>query len=121
METLSIAPRVAAGGPNFSRECDPVRLDTLIEDFPERGVLAASRRPATFGPGPEPSGPPAWKDIPGWYLIGTVDNVIPPAQRRAMAQRADATTVGVRAGHLPILSKPDAVAKLIGAAARSAR
>ena len=33
----------------------------------------------------EPSGPPAWKTIPSWYLVGTIDKVIPPAEQRFMA------------------------------------
>jgi pimeloyl-ACP methyl ester carboxylesterase len=67
----------------------------------------------------EPSGPPAWETIPSWYLIGRADNVIPPAQQRAMAERADAKTVEVNAGHLSMLSRPGAVTDLITAAARS--
>jgi pimeloyl-ACP methyl ester carboxylesterase len=72
-------------------------------------VLAASQSPLTPSAAAEPSGPPAWKTIPSWYLVGTTDNVIPPAQQRAMAQRAGATTVEVEAGHLSMISRPDAV------------
>jgi pimeloyl-ACP methyl ester carboxylesterase len=67
----------------------------------------------------EPSGPPALKTIPSWYLVGTTDNVIPPAQQRAMAQRAGATTVEVEAGHLSMLSRPDAMTDLIISASRA--
>lgn len=84
-------------------------------------MLAASQRPATFSSGSEPSGPPAWEDTPSWYLVGTIDNVIPPAQQRAMAERAGSTTTEVKAGHLPMLSKPHAVTKTIDSAARSSR
>jgi pimeloyl-ACP methyl ester carboxylesterase len=45
--------------------------------------------------------------------------VIPPAQQRAMAQRAGATTVEVKAGHLSMLSRPDAMTDLIISAARA--
>src|SRR5262245_54571548 len=44
----------------------------------QAAVLAASQRPITFSAGAEPSGPPAWKTIPSWYLLGTLDKVIPP-------------------------------------------
>ncbi len=84
-------------------------------------VLAASQRPITLSAGLEPSGPPAWKTIPSWYLVGRADNVIPPAEQRLMAQRAGATTVEVNAGHLSMLSRPGAVTDLIIAAARSVR
>jgi pimeloyl-ACP methyl ester carboxylesterase len=70
--------------------------------------------------GSQPSGPPAWETIPCWYLVGA-DNVIPPAQQRAMAQRAGCTTVEVNAGHLSMLSRPGPVTDLIKKAARSVR
>jgi pimeloyl-ACP methyl ester carboxylesterase len=84
-------------------------------------VLAASQRPITLSAALEPSGPPAWKTIPSWYLVGRADNVLPPAEQRVMAQRAGAKTVEVNAGHLSMLSHPDAVTDLIVEAARSVR
>lgn len=50
---------------------------------------------------------------------GRIDNVLPPAQQRAMAERAGCSTVEVRVGHLPMLSRPDLVTNLITKAARS--
>jgi pimeloyl-ACP methyl ester carboxylesterase len=55
-------------------------------------ILAASQRPATIGALNEPSGVPAWRTIPSWYLIGTQDQIIPPTAERAMAEHAGATT-----------------------------
>ncbi len=83
-------------------------------------ALAAGQRPLSFLGGQEPSGPPAWATIPSWALIGTLDNVIPPAEQRIMAARAGATTVEVAAGHLSMLSQSGAVAKLIEQAAHAA-
>jgi pimeloyl-ACP methyl ester carboxylesterase len=82
-------------------------------------VLAASQRHITLTASLEASGPPAWQTIPCWYLVGRIDNVLPPAQQWAMAERAGCTTVEVRAGHLPMLSRPDLVTNLITKAARS--
>src|SRR6266545_1804562 len=82
-------------------------------------VLAVSQRPITLSGALEPSGPPAWKTIPSWYLVGRADNVIPPAEQRVMATRAGAKTVEVNAGHLSMLSRPAAVTDLIESAARS--
>lgn len=95
-------------------------LDAFANDLPRRtaDVLAVSQRPLTLRAATEPSGPPAWRSLPSWYLICTEDNVLPPAQQRAMAQRAGSTTVEVAAGHLPTLSQPDAVTDLIESAAR---
>ena len=84
-------------------------------------ALAVSQRAVTYGAGSAPSGPPAWSEIPSWYLVGTRDLVIPPAQQRIMAARARARTVEVRAGHLSMLSRPDAVTSLIMAAVRASR
>jgi pimeloyl-ACP methyl ester carboxylesterase len=58
------------------------------------------------------------EDDPSWYLVGTADNVIPPAQQRFMAERAHADMVEVRASHLPMVSRPRAVTRLIRQAAR---
>jgi pimeloyl-ACP methyl ester carboxylesterase len=95
----------------------------FANDLPPRtaAVLAATQRPVTGSAVGAPSGPPAWKTIPSWYLLGTADNVIPPAQQRFMANRAHAQIVEVNASHLPMISRPRRVTRLIVAAARSGR
>ena len=60
-----------------------------------------------------PSGPPAWKTLPCWYLLGTEDKAIPPALQRFMAERANATIVEVSASHVSYVSQPDAATRLI--------
>jgi pimeloyl-ACP methyl ester carboxylesterase len=82
-------------------------------------VLAASQRPVALSALAEPSGPPAWKAIPAWYLVGTLDNVIPPYAQLFMAQRAHAQIVQVKAPHPAMLSVPNAVADLIETAAQA--
>src|SRR5262245_22494628 len=85
----------------------------------QAAVLAASQRPITFSAGAEPSGPPAWKTIPSWYLVGTLDKVIPPYVQMFMAERANAHIVKVRAPHPAMISHPRAVANLIETAAQA--
>ena len=85
----------------------------------QAAVLAASQRPITFFAGAEPSGPPAWKTIPSWYLVGTLDNVIPPYVQIFMAERANAQIVQVKAPHPSMISNPQAVADLIETAAQA--
>jgi pimeloyl-ACP methyl ester carboxylesterase len=80
--------------------------------------LAAAQRPIAFGALVEPSGVPAWRTLPSWYLLGTRDNVIAPALQLSMAQRAHSHIVKVPAAHLAMLSHPDGAADLILAAAR---
>jgi pimeloyl-ACP methyl ester carboxylesterase len=85
----------------------------------QAAVLAASQRPITFSAGAEPSGPPAWKTIPSWYLVGTLDKVIPPYLQLFMAERANAQIVQVKAPHPSMISDPNAVANLIETAAQA--
>jgi pimeloyl-ACP methyl ester carboxylesterase len=98
-----------------------VFLDSFANGIPERKalVLYATQRPLTFSSGNQPSGVPAWRTIPSWYLIGTQDNIIPPAQQRFMAERAHAQIKEVKAGHLSMVSRPDAVTDLILSAVRA--
>ena len=65
-------------------------------------------------------GQPAWKTRPRWYRVTTNDHMIPPAAQRAMARRAGATIEEVAASHAVYVSQPEAVARLIVAAARAA-
>jgi len=84
-------------------------------------VLAAAQRPAAAAQFDEPSGPPAWETIPSWSLIGTLDNVIPPALQEEMSSRADATISRVRAGHLTPITRPGVVTKVILSAVDATR
>ena len=46
-------------------------------------------------------------------MIGTGDQVIPPAELTFMAQRAGAHITDVNAGHLSLISKPQVVTRVI--------
>lgn len=83
------------------------------------GALAAAQRPAAVSQLSDPSGPPAWKTLPSWALIGTADHVIPPAAQRAMATNAGSHITTVNAGHLGLVSRPDAVVAIIDSAVRA--
>ena len=63
---------------------------------------------------------PAWKAKPTWYLVSTNDKMIPPDAQRAMSRRAGATVVEVAGSHAIYVSKPQAVAAFIEAAAEGA-
>ena len=65
------------------------------------------------------SGPPAWKTIPSWAVIGTADRVIPPAELTFMAKRAGAHITELNAGHLSMIADPDTVAHVIEQAAKA--
>lgn len=92
--------------------------DVFCQDVPAElaAVMAATQRPGTLVSLGEPSGPPAWRSTPTWYMVGQQDRVIPAPVERAMAQRAGATTTEVDSSHVPMISLPDDVTALIRAA-----
>jgi pimeloyl-ACP methyl ester carboxylesterase len=96
--------------------------DVFAADLPAEtaAVMAASQRPANLVILAEPSGLPAWRTIPSWYMVASNDKTIPPATERFMAERAGATTVEVASSHVAMMSHPDAVANLIVSAANTA-
>jgi pimeloyl-ACP methyl ester carboxylesterase len=86
--------------PAAFREAFAADVDQATAD-----VMAAAQRPyAAAAFAAAPSGPPAWKTLPCWYLLGTEDKAIPPALQRFMAERANATIVEVPASHVSFVS-----------------
>src|SRR3984893_7051893 len=84
-------------------------------------IMAVSQRGASFATLGEPSGVPAWKTIPSWYLVANQDNAIPPAAERFMAARMHAHTVQIDSSHAAMVSHPGAVTDLILSAAQAVR
>jgi pimeloyl-ACP methyl ester carboxylesterase len=99
-----------------------VFINSVANDIarPRAAVLAATQRPIAAGALTEKSTAPAWKTIPSWYEVGTIDKVIPPAAQLAMARAAHARIIRVRSSHLPMVSRPGAVTKTIECAAAAA-
>jgi pimeloyl-ACP methyl ester carboxylesterase len=85
----------------------------------EGAVQAATQGPAVYSALTAPSGTPAWKTIPSWYVLGTVDKAIPPAIQLFMAHRIHARITRVKAGHLSMVADPGVIAKVITAAAKA--
>src|ERR1700694_265090 len=91
---------------HFAGDVDPVQAKVM---FAVQQPLAAS----ALG---EAMGEPAWKSIASWYLVAQADQAIPPDAERLFAKRMGATTIEVNSNHLPMVSHPDEVVKLIKAA-----
>src|SRR5881398_2714014 len=91
----------------------------FANDLPpnEGAVLASTQRPFALSALSQTSGVPAWKTIPSFYLVGTIDKAIPPFAQLFMAHRANATIIEVRGSHLVMISHPEAVVDLINQAA----
>jgi len=80
--------------------------------------MTVAQRPITAAALGEPSGEPAWRSIPFYFLIPTADRIIPPAAQRFMAERAGGVVVTVDdASHAVLVSKPDITVGLIERAA----
>lgn len=90
-------------------------------DLPERQarVLASVQKPVAGAILGTPTGQPAWRDLPSWYLVARDDQAISPALERFMAARAKSRTVELSASHAVLVSRPHAVAELVERAARS--
>lgn len=82
--------------------------------------LAVSQIPPSGAAFAAPISQPAWKTKPSWFVLSTEDRVIPPAAQEQMAKRANATITRVPGSHMVYMSKPDAVADVIDAAAKAA-
>lgn len=101
---------------------DPEFFHSIFgQDLPEAdaAALAATQRPAALSTLGVPSGPPAWKSIPSWYLVSSNDRIIPPEAERFMAARANARTMEIDSSHVAMISHPQEVVDLIFDAIRS--
>jgi pimeloyl-ACP methyl ester carboxylesterase len=90
-------------------------------DVPEEkaDLMAATQRPVTEAALAEPSGEPAWRKLPSYWIYGSEDRNIPPAVMRFMADRAHSakTVVVDGASHALMVSHPHEVAAVIEEAA----
>ena len=82
-------------------------------------VMYAVQQPLAATGFNEVMGVPAWKSLPSWYLITTDDQALPPGAQRLFAKRMGATVIEVPSGHLPFVSHPRDVVKLIETAAEA--
>ena len=84
----------------------------------EAKTLAVVQKPAHQSLFTEPSGPPAWKQLPTWFEVSEGDRLYPPDALRMFAQRMNATTISLNSSHASLVSHPDEIAQLILDAAR---
>jgi pimeloyl-ACP methyl ester carboxylesterase len=117
-DTLDLVPYPGGVDTYIKRD---VFHDAFCADVPAplAAVMGAAQRPLDAAILAEPSGPPAWRLIPSWYMVATGDRAIPPATEAFMAKRAGATTVTVKGSHAVMVSHPGAVADLVLRAAHA--
>ena len=85
----------------------------------EANVLAVTQLPLSTIALTQQTGIPAWKTIPSWAVVGTVDHAIPLALQLAMANTAHAHITRVDAPHLSMISNPGTVTNVILQAVRA--
>ena len=92
---------------HFAADVDPVKAR----------VMYAVQQPLATSIFADVMGVPAWKTLPSWYLVAADDQAIPPDAERQFAARMGATTIEIPSSHVPMVSHPADVARLIQTAA----
>ncbi|WP_246279049.1 alpha/beta fold hydrolase [Paraburkholderia ultramafica] len=94
--------------------------ETYAQDLSpsEAQFLADSQQPLAQKAVAAPVPVAAWRSKPSYAVLTTQDHVVSPQLQRWMYQRSGAKVTEVSAGHAVYISHPDAVARVIEAAAR---
>lgn len=82
-------------------------------------VMAAAQKPVNGHIFVETLDAAAWRTIPSWYMVASEDKALSPDMERFLAKRMNATTVEVKSSHVPFISHPQEVVKLIEQAAKA--
>ncbi|OWQ48416.1 hypothetical protein CDL60_07535 [Roseateles noduli] len=92
----------------------------FAQDVPlsETRLIAATQGPIRGKAFEEKVTTAAWRTKPSWFIVSDDDLMIQPALQLDNAQKIAATTVRLKAGHVPQLSKTSEVAAAILAAAK---
>jgi len=96
--------------------------EDFAQDLPdkEKQLLTATQTPtaaAVFGATITTA---AWKTKPSWCVIASNDRAVSPDPQKAEAAAMKATSISVSSSHVPMLSRPKAVADWIEQAAAKA-
>lgn len=91
----------------------------VAADLPESDTsfMAASQRPTAFGIFTAKLPEVAWRYKPSFAVIATEDRTLNPDMQRFMYERSGASTIEIKAAHLPHISHPETIANLIVKAA----
>jgi len=96
--------------------------DVFAKDVPAMvaSVMAATQKPIKGSAFGESVPQAAWKTIPSWYIVAQEDRALNPNLERFYAKRIGAKTTEVKSSHVPFISHPAEVARLIEEAAMAA-
>ncbi|GIH25762.1 alpha/beta hydrolase [Acrocarpospora phusangensis] len=118
-ETLAVVKLPDGGTDLYIRQDRYHRQFAADSTVEEAAIMAATQRPITEAALMEPSGEPAWRSIPSWFLFGSEDKNIPAAAHRFMAERAGSRrTVELTGSHTVAIPEAAAAVDIIREAAR---
>ena len=89
--------------------------DAFAADLPteQTALMAATQRPFAELGFSEPSGVPAWRNLPSWAVVPTGDKAAGSDVVRSMAERAGAKITEVEGSHVIVMSQPQVVTDVI--------
>lgn len=89
--------------------------DVFCKDLPvsDARIIAATQKPLNKSVFGAKVVNVAWKTIPSWYIVGKEDRAINPDLERFYAKRMNAKTTEIKSSHVPFLSHPKEVIKVI--------
>jgi pimeloyl-ACP methyl ester carboxylesterase len=109
-------PTGNGGEPAVEFAIDPAKLhEAFAADLPaeQAAVMAATQRPIAELGFSDPTGPPAWKDLPSWAVVAKGDRAAGADLVRSMAERAGASITELDGSHVIMVSQPEAVTGVI--------
>jgi pimeloyl-ACP methyl ester carboxylesterase len=94
-------------------------LEDFAPDVPlaERTTMIATQAPTQGAALGAPITTAAWHTKPTWFIVAENDRMISPQQERDSAKKMNATVLTLPTSHVPMLSKPNAVADFMALAA----
>jgi pimeloyl-ACP methyl ester carboxylesterase len=115
-------PKDGGRGVEFAIDPSKVREVFAADLSSEQAALiAATQRPVADLAFSEPTGAPAWKNLPSWAVVATGDKAAGTDVVRSMAERAGATITEVEGSHVIMVSQPAVVTDVIMDALASVR
>lgn len=115
------AGSVVSGGFSLLSENSFVKYFANGVPLKEARVLYAVQQPIAVTAFTDRTTAAAWHSKPSFYAVSKVDMTISPDLERFLAKRMNAKTIELNAGHLSMVSQPQAIANLILEAAGHAK
>jgi pimeloyl-ACP methyl ester carboxylesterase len=106
---LSLSPETVAQ--HFAQDVSPE----------EANLIAVTQGPISGKSFEDAVNTAAWETKPSWYIVAEQDHMIDPGLERDFAKKINARTTSLPTSHVPMISRPQEVARVIVEAAKSVR